>query len=233
MLNDLLEIALAMPCTSHWTGGGGDELVNRSYRDRAADDLGHRDVTRIVIVLYSKIAIYCRKEHFHPKKSRTSRDRPDGTTHTGASLETHNYYLLLLLFGLIHISLTFSERDVGTALSYRDKNHFGASVSRKTNFKSSIWKWQRRHFRKLLEVARFSLRDVTLAKIVRPSKLPSSPPPPGCDPLTAVKTSYPLTSITWLYRGLRCRLIEDKCFFEVIRWQGTGFQMIAGSGLIF
>ena len=24
----------------------GDELVNRSYRDRAADDLGHRDVTR-------------------------------------------------------------------------------------------------------------------------------------------------------------------------------------------
>ena len=27
-------------------GGGGDELANRSYRDRAADDLGHRDVTR-------------------------------------------------------------------------------------------------------------------------------------------------------------------------------------------
>ena len=27
-------------------GGGGVELVNRSYRDRAADDLGHRDVTR-------------------------------------------------------------------------------------------------------------------------------------------------------------------------------------------
>ena len=25
---------------------GGDELANRSYRDRAADDLGHRDVTR-------------------------------------------------------------------------------------------------------------------------------------------------------------------------------------------
>ena len=83
-----------------------------------------------------------------------------------------------LFFGLIHISLTFSERDVGTALSYRDKNHFGASISRKTNFKSSIWKWQRRHFRKLLEVARFSLRDVTMAKIVRTNKLPSSPPPP-------------------------------------------------------
>ena len=28
------------------TRGGGDELVSRSYRDRAADDLGHRDVTR-------------------------------------------------------------------------------------------------------------------------------------------------------------------------------------------
>ena len=84
-----------------------------------------------------------------------------------------------LFFGLIHISLTFSERDVGTALSYRDKNHFGASISRKTNFKSSIWKWQRRHFRKLLEVARFSLRDVTMAKIVRTNKLPSSPPPPA------------------------------------------------------
>ena len=84
-----------------------------------------------------------------------------------------------LFFGLIHISLTFSERDVGIALSYRDKNHFGASISRKTNFKSSIWKWQRRHFRKLLEVARFSLRDVTMAKIVRTNKLPSSPPPPA------------------------------------------------------
>ena len=29
-------------------GGGSDELVNRSYRDRAVDDLGHRDVTRNV-----------------------------------------------------------------------------------------------------------------------------------------------------------------------------------------
>ena len=54
-----------------------------------------------------------------------------------------------------------------------------------------------------------------------------------CDQLTAVKTRYPLTSITWLYRGLRCRPIEVKCFFEVIRWQGTGFPMIAGSSLIF
>ena len=31
-----------------------------------------------------------------------------------------------------------------------------------------------------------------------------------CDQLTAVKTRYPLTSITWVYRGLRCRLIEVK-----------------------
>ena len=90
-----------------------------------------------------------------------------------------------LFFGIIHISLTFSETDVGTALSYRDKNHFGASISRKTNFKSSIWKWQRRHFRKLLEVARFSPRDVTMAKIVGTNKLPSSPPSPaGRSPLS-------------------------------------------------
>ena len=54
-----------------------------------------------------------------------------------------------------------------------------------------------------------------------------------CDQLTAVKTRYPLTSITWLYRGLRCRPIEVKYFFEVIRWQVTSFQMIAGSSLIF
>ena len=35
--------------------------------------------------------------------------------------------------------------------------------------------WQRRHFRKLLEVARFSFRDVTMAKIIGTNKLPSSP----------------------------------------------------------
>ena len=53
-----------------------------------------------------------------------------------------------------------------------------------------------------------------------------------CDQLTAVKTRHPLTSISWLYRGLRYRPIEVKCFFEVIR-TGTGFQMIAGSSLFF
>ena len=46
-----------------------------------------------------------------------------------------------------------------------------------------------------------------------------------CDQLTAVKTRYLLTSITWPYRGLRCRPIQ----VEVIRCQVTSFQMIAGS----
>ena len=41
------------------------------------------------------------------------------------------------------------------------------------------------------------------------------------DQLTAVKTGYPLTSITWPYRGLKCRPIEVEYFFEV--------QMIAAS----
>ena len=47
--------------------------------------------------------------------------------------------------------------------------------------------------------------------------------------MTAVKTGYPLTSITWPYRGLRCRPIQVEYFFEVIRWRVTSFQMIAGS----
>ena len=51
--------------------------------------------------------------------------------------------------------------------------------------------------------------------------------------LTAVKIGYPLTSITWPYRGLRCRPIEVEYLFKVIRWQVTSFQMIAGSSLIF
>ena len=51
------------------------------------------------------------------------------------------------------------------------------------------------------------------------------------DQLTAVKTRYPLTSITWPYRGLRCRPIEVEYFFEVIRWQVTSFQKIADSSL--
>ena len=116
-----------------------------------------------------------------------------------------------LFFGLMHISLTCSERDVGTALSYRDKDHFGASVSRKTNFKSSIWKWQRRHFRKLLEVARFSLRDVTMAKIVRTNKLPSSPPPPPPPPPVCFQ-SY---------------IVRDISLTEVYRWLVTFIEILS------
>ena len=42
---------------------------------------------------------------------------------------------------IFQINTHFTERDVGTALSYSDKNHFEASISRKTYFKSSIWKY--------------------------------------------------------------------------------------------
>ena len=42
------------------------------------------------------------------------------------------------------------------------------------------------------------------------------------------KKGYLLTSITCPYRGLRCQPIEVDHFFEVIRWQVTSFQMIAG-----
>ena len=51
--------------------------------------------------------------------------------------------------------------------------------------------------------------------------------------LTAVKTGYPLTSIIWPYRWLRCRPIEFAYFFEVIRWQVTSYQKIVGSSLLF
>ena len=50
-----------------------------------------------------------------------------------------------------------------------------------------------------------------------------------CDQLTAVKTWHPLSSITWPYRGLRCRPIQVEYFFVVIHWRVTSFQMIAGS----
>ena len=53
------------------------------------------------------------------------------------------------------------------------------------------------------------------------------------DQLTAVKTGYPLTSIIWPYRGLRCRPIEVKYFLEVIHWQVTSFQVTAGWSSIF
>ena len=47
------------------------------------------------------------------------------------------------------------------------------------------------------------------------------------------KTGYLLTSITWPYRGLRCRPIEVEYVFEVISWQVTSFEMMAGSSLVF
>ena len=37
----------------------------------------------------------------------------------------------------------------------------------------------------------------------------------------------------WPYCGLRCPPIEVEYFFEVIRWQVTSFQMVAGSSLLF
>ena len=36
-----------------------------------------------------------------------------------------------------------------------------------------------------------------------------------CDPLTAVKTGYPLTSITWPHCGIRCCPIEVKYFLKL------------------
>ena len=51
--------------------------------------------------------------------------------------------------------------------------------------------------------------------------------------IDSCQNRYPLTSITWPYRGLRCRPIKVKYFFEVIRWRVTSFQMIAASSLFF
>ena len=82
------------------------------------------------------------------------------------------------------------------------------SVNIQENQKSSIWKWQRRHFRKLLEVARFSLHDVTKAGIARnawnarTNKLPSSPPLSSPEPLglicnRPVPTTWPRNDGLW------------------------------------
>ena len=56
---------------------------------------------------------------------------------------------------------------------------------------------------------------------------------PCCDQLTAAKTVYSLTSIARPYRGLRYRPTEFEYFLEIIRWQVTTFQMIAGSSSVF
>ena len=55
----------------------------------------------------------------------------------------------------------------------------------------------------------------------------------NCDQLTAVKTGYPPTSITWPYRGLKCRPIEVEYFFWSYPLTNYQFQMIAGSSLFF
>ena len=55
----------------------------------------------------------------------------------------------------------------------------------------------------------------------------------NCDQLTAVKTGYPPTSITWPYRGLKCRPIEVEYFFWSYPLTNYHFQMIAGSSLPF
>ena len=44
---------------------------------------------------------------------------------------------------------------------------------------------------------------------------------------------YLPTSITWPYRGLRCRPTKVEYLFEVIRWQVASFELIAGSSLFF
>ena len=48
---------------------------------------------------------------------------------------------------------------------------------------------------------------------------------PCYDQLTPVKTRYPLTSITWPYRGLKLTTKRGQVFFEVDRWPGAGFSI--------
>ena len=78
-------------------GSGGERLRHFErncfvvLKGKSGDVTMKRLKVRVyLLMLYSVIAIYSRKEHLHRKKSRTSRDRRDDTTHAGASLETHN-----------------------------------------------------------------------------------------------------------------------------------------------
>ena len=48
---------------------------------------------------------------------------------------------------------------------------------------------------------------------------------PCYDQLTPVKTRYPLTGITWSYRGLKFTAHRGQVFFEVDRWPGAGFSI--------
>ena len=59
---------------------------------------------------------------------------------------------------------------------------------------------------------------------------------PCCDQLTAVKKGYPLTSITWPYRGFRCRPIEVEYFLKlcadkllVFKWSRTHVYFLKNS----
>ena len=48
---------------------------------------------------------------------------------------------------------------------------------------------------------------------------------PCYDQLTPVKTRYPLTSITWPYRGLKLTAHRGQVFFEGDRWPGASFSI--------
>lgn len=97
-----------------------------------------------------------------------------------------------LFFNLIHISLTFMERNVGTALSCSDKNHFEASISRNTNFKKWHLEMETALFSKtpgrcaLLSSGRHDGQAHPDQKTV---KFTNSPPP-GYGQFTAVKKVY-------------------------------------------
>ena len=48
---------------------------------------------------------------------------------------------------------------------------------------------------------------------------------PCYDQLTPDKAGYPLTSITWPYRGLKFTAHRGQGFFEVDRWPSAGFSI--------
>ena len=101
-----------------------------------------------------------------------------------------------LFFRFIHISLTFSERDVVTALSYPDKTILKRQYPGKPTFKVAFGNGNGAIFENSSKLR------ASLFVMSRPRSSGQKnyqvypPPPPGCDLLTAVKTRYPLTSIT-------------------------------------
>ena len=46
--------------------------------------------------------------------------------------------------------------------------------------------------------------------------------------MTAIKTRYPLTSLTWPYLWLKCGTHQSYLYFEVNRWPGYGFLLDCG-----